>query len=681
MDPISAFGLAVNILTVIDLSVKVISTASEIRSYGESIATRNQATVAQHLKSRCEELIKSSKTTPEHSDGSIHDAIPTEDDVALRQLAEEADAIAQDIHRGLVRRQKGQPLRKTLRDAVLSVWREREMKEKTERLKDMRSEIQFELMMSIKASVDAAATGRDHSFPTLDDATQQIIAILSSDNDTIRSDMERRVRNLNEGVMSHFEQVSHLASQRHDELLNAIAGRGGLGASWIPEDPAVVTDRILSRLWFPRINDRYEDILPAHEKTFEWIFSKDLQLQSSSTFLEWIENGTGMYWMSGRAGSGKSTLIKYMADDPRTEKLLRDWAHEQPLVLAKYLFWDQSSDVLQKSLDGLYRGILHEIIKRERSFASLLFPDQFKQEHGCSGPFPTSNELKRAFKHLVSLETSPTRVALLIDGLDEYSAPHDEQHELAQNLKKAACSKHMKIIASSRPETVFEKAFADCEKLYLHDMTNRDRTLFVTDKLYEHQRTSYLVNFSGGKTTIDYLILSAVERSEGIFLWLRLVVKALVKELDVCESIVDLQSILLQFPRGLERLFLHMMGRMSKEHERRGFECLWLMQRSTSMRYKQSPYRFRKRDSLQMDFNYSFRLTALCMDGAQMQLGTVLNTSIGPLSSMAFDDTVKKVENRLRTWCAGLLELKPPSSSESSGGISEATINFFRTRK
>ncbi|KAF4880875.1 hypothetical protein CGCSCA1_v000522 [Colletotrichum siamense] len=326
MDPISAFGLAVNILTVIDLSAKVISTASEIRSYGESITTSDRAAVAQHFESRCEKLIESSKTTPEHSDGSINDAIPTEDDVALRRLAEEANDIARDIQRGLVRRQKGQTLLKTLRDAVLSIWGEREMKEKTERLKEMRAEIQFGLMVSVKASVDAAALREDQTSQKLDDASQQIIGTLLSDNYAIRSDMERRVENLNQEVVNHFDRASHLASQRHDELLNAIVGSGSPAKSTASADPAQITNRILGRLWFTTINDRYEDILPAHEKTFEWIFSRDLQLHSSSTFIEWIENGRGVYWMSGRAGSGKSTLMKYMADDSRTEMWLRTWA-------------------------------------------------------------------------------------------------------------------------------------------------------------------------------------------------------------------------------------------------------------------------------------------------------------------------------------------------------------------
>ncbi|KAJ0381243.1 hypothetical protein COL26b_000587 [Colletotrichum chrysophilum] len=261
MDPISAFGLAVNILTVIDLSVKVISTASEIRSYGESITTRDRAVVAQHFESRCEKLIESTKASSIHSDLQNHAVISNDDDGALHQLAEEAKAIARDIQHGLFRRQTGQTLLKSLRDAVSSVWGEREMKEKTQRLKEMRSEIQSGLMVSIKASIDAAGFRWNEMSQNVDDSTQHIIGTLLSDNDTIRSDMERRVEELNQEVISHFDLASHLASQRHDELLNAIAGGSGLATSAVSENPAKITDRILGKLWFTTIDDSPQENL------------------------------------------------------------------------------------------------------------------------------------------------------------------------------------------------------------------------------------------------------------------------------------------------------------------------------------------------------------------------------------------------------------------------------------
>jgi hypothetical protein len=57
MDPVSAFGLAVNILTVIDLSLKIISNAAEIRTRGNMIANTDTALVAKDLRLSCQKLI------------------------------------------------------------------------------------------------------------------------------------------------------------------------------------------------------------------------------------------------------------------------------------------------------------------------------------------------------------------------------------------------------------------------------------------------------------------------------------------------------------------------------------------------------------------------------------------------------------------------------------------------
>jgi ABC-type thiamine transport system ATPase subunit len=56
------------------------------------------------------------------------------------------------------------------------------------------------------------------------------------------------------------------------------------------------------------MDNREERILEAHEKTFRWIF-KD------SPFKHWLESKTGsnLFWISGKAGSGKSTLMKLQA--------------------------------------------------------------------------------------------------------------------------------------------------------------------------------------------------------------------------------------------------------------------------------------------------------------------------------------------------------------------------------
>ncbi|KAF9880927.1 small s protein [Colletotrichum karsti] len=543
MDPISAFSFAVNILTVVDISAKLISTASEIRSSGDTVSNKELAADAQRLKSYCQKF--SLETATKSSQQNATSSISSEDDATLRLLASEAKGIADDIQDNLLKLNKQRSFMRVFRQSIRNTRKQPEMKCKAERLKEMQDKIIFSIIVSLHSSVGTLTLKDDAALARLDENTRSLIQTILSGNDTTRAKIETQMASLHTDIAKNHVEMMGSSGQRHDELLSAI--RVGPTQHEAPERESAaehkerVTRSILDKLWFSRIKDRYEDIKPAHQKTFEWIFSAEAQMESSCSFYRWIEQGSGLYWISGKAGTGKSTLMKFLADHERTKALLQHWTKGQEYVTANYWFWDQSQDPLQKSMEGLYRGLLYDVISKETSLAPLLFPDQFIPERQWQLEFPTPNGLRRAFNRLVSMEASTVLVVLLIDGLDEYEATEIEQLSLSESLKAAAQSHHMKIIASSRPETVFENAFKDCDKLYLHELTYSDQTSFTKDSLYKHERMQYLASLPGGKEDAAELIRSAAKKSEGIFLWLRLVVDSLVQELDACDVIKDLQ--------------------------------------------------------------------------------------------------------------------------------------------
>lgn len=55
--------------------------------------------------------------------------------------------------------------------------------------------------------------------------------------------------------------------------------------------------------------------------------------------MEWMTVGSGLCWISGRAGTGKSSLMRFLDDDPRTKEAFQVWAGERPFVLAAFYFW------------------------------------------------------------------------------------------------------------------------------------------------------------------------------------------------------------------------------------------------------------------------------------------------------------------------------------------------------
>ena len=94
------------------------------------------------------------------------------------------------------------------------------------------------------------------------------------------------------------------------------------------------------------------------------------------SFLEWLRSGNGIYHISGKAGSGKSTLMKFLCQNPRLTNELEQWAGNRKLVYASFFFW-ASGDRLQRSLEGLYRSLLFEVLSQCPGLIKSVFPEQW----------------------------------------------------------------------------------------------------------------------------------------------------------------------------------------------------------------------------------------------------------------------------------------------------------------
>ncbi|GJC79558.1 hypothetical protein ColLi_02396 [Colletotrichum liriopes] len=667
MDPASAFGLAVNVLTVVDFARKILSAASEIHSAGQTNITADRDLVAKDLESCCQKLASFKRPASETEDG-VSTPHPINDDVtALWRLATETNSVAVDIQRTLARSQGNRTAFSSVRDALRTVWGEKDMKEKMERLHLIRNELQFRIIVSLKANIDVAAMSSSVALQRFDEGTRSIIKALLADGSTTRSQMASQISSIEQKLNRQVEISTFLTNMQHAETVDTVTSSDPRPTS---NNDAVtertIVDNILSALWFSKMKDRYDDIETAHQKTYEWVFSgSEQQNGDSHSFRNWVESSNSLFWVSGRAGTGKSTLMKYLAMDVRAGEAFRRWAGHHDLVMANHWFWSQGTEELHKSLRGLLQVILYEIIKAAPAYGKLLFPDQFLVERQrWQRDFPTLHELKRAFKRLVTTSSPPAYVALFIDGLDECAGSHHGHVELCESLGSAAHSKHIKIVVSSRPEIAFESAFRERSKLHLHELTLKDRTEYVADRLACHRRIDYLTEQTDdGAENLRRLMLSAVEKSEGVFLWLRLVVQSLLEEMNDCDAIVDLQHILDQFPPGIENLFSHMMRRIREDHRNKGMQLLHLVRRNFDLERMLIPWHYASSYGLTIA-PPSHRLTAIGVSVAHSEVSNIIAQQVRQLGAEKLKDTVDKVDYRLRSWCAGILELRKPAVSD-----------------
>lgn len=143
-------------------------------------------------------------------------------------------------------------------------------------------------------------------------------------------------------------------------------------------------DEILSSLHAPERDRRLEQISHRLGNTFNWVYD-----DTSAGLSEWLQKGTGIFWINGKPASGKSTLMKFLYQDPRTHELLRSggWKSRARLTTASFFFHHRGNST-QKSFEGLLRSLVSQILEQESSLLTLLYPilvDQYRSFINSSG--------------------------------------------------------------------------------------------------------------------------------------------------------------------------------------------------------------------------------------------------------------------------------------------------------
>lgn len=218
----------------------------------------------------------------------------------------------------------------------------------------------------------------------------------------------------------------------------------------LQEETNKVEQAILDSLYLPQLQERYNRIANAHNKTFEWIFrSTEDGKPNKNNFSDWLRKGSEPYWIAGKPGSGKSTLMKFICQDEHTRAGLKTWAGSSELTTGSFYFWIAGLPI-QKSIIGLLQSLFYEMLKENRSLILKLFPWRWRM-HQSGGPSAqpwTETEFHDALKILKTQMTQTSKFCFFIDGLDEYEGDHEWLVNFAKELGSLP---HIKLCISSRP--------------------------------------------------------------------------------------------------------------------------------------------------------------------------------------------------------------------------------------
>ena len=391
---------------------------------------------------------------------------------------------------------------------------------------------------------------------------------------------------------------------------------------------------ILRSLHFQEMTARHQRIAEAHQRTYEWAYDS-----SHADLVDWLVRGNGVFWINGKAGSGKSTLMKFLYDDPRTRQHLEDGALQGTWLIASYFFNSHGSS-LQKSQIGLLRSLLHQVMDQNRdriqtvcSAAWAVLKAHDGLQHSYKPEFVWSRkDLLQAFRHMISQVPLQAKVFLLIDGLDEYEGnPHDLLELFRSMTVIDQVHPNLKSCVSSRPWTSFAEAFDECPSLRLQDLTLSDIETYVSDKLHSNKQMKRLriQDPSGAKKFVGQI----ARKASGVFLWVILVVKSLLDGLSNRDTIPQLLERVDELPDTLENLFASMLSRTEPHYQSEALRIFRIMQAQRQPYFLPALQLWYAHDDLVEDMSENFQ-----------SLGDVI---------ARLDD----VDRRLQSRCAGLLEV------------------------
>lgn len=303
---------------------------------------------------------------------------------------------------------------------------------------------------------------------------------------------------------------------------------------------------------------------------------------------------------------------------------------------------------MQKSLTGLIRSLLHDVLKECPDLIREILPDYWGQIESTpwqvQSKLPlTDKEIREAFSRLISDPTLYTNhcFCFFIDGLDEYEGTYQEDPKTLVDLLNSWTRRAptaIKICVSSRGYNVFMNAFAEDQRIYLHNLTRSDMTQYVLNKLRHMDPEEDRMT----------LAKAMVENAQGIFVWITLVVKRIREQIENGANLDTLKREIDSLPRELNDLFEHIINSLVESDFK-------LASQTFSMVMELNPD---KRLSL---FSYSF-LDEFTQDPLFALREDFQRRSLTP---QATAQRIEYARKRLIGCCKGLLETSKDVPSDS----------------
>lgn len=407
--------------------------------------------------------------------------------------------------------------------------------------------------------MDLLAIKQSKSFKTLNDRIQELVKQLQNQH-AISVASSKDVQRSLADIAVQGERIQNSVASGQETVRQDIIGlRSDVEKRFDDLDLRDAGEELLTSLFYPEHESRRDMLNPPWHRTFDWVLDEnDFALRDDlsrwSNFPKWLREESGIYWISGRAASGKSTLMAYLINASSTEANLRTWASQKPLHIISFFFWRPGS-ALQRGVQGMLRSLLYQLLEQVPGLAEEII----RQYPFSSNRIPAWSESKlrrmlhSAIKTACALQHC---VSIFIDGLDEFDGEVDE---LLQLVFAVEHYDNVKCCVSSRPETELFLGLSRCAHLQLEKLNHKDISDFVHGKLASSAPTAAFV---------EKLSHEISRRAQGVFLWAVLVTQSILRGMAAGDDSTLLRSRLSAIPSDMNALFSKMLSEIDEVHKR-----------------------------------------------------------------------------------------------------------------
>ena len=409
-------------------------------------------------------------------------------------------------------------------------------------------------------------------------------------------------------------------------------------------------ERFLDSLSYDEINRRLNEISESHSKTFEWVFNDDVERPWDS-FPAWLKGSEKLYWINGKAGSGKSTLMKFIANESRTSDLLSLWSASSEVLIITSYFW-LSGSKMQRSLKGFLCNIVRQIVLYDKHLIEKIFQTDEKLLRKRNIDDWSVSELRRLLKQIADLLV--VSACFFIDGLDEFDQD-DKIKNLLDVIEQLIMADKIKICISSRPEIYLIKRLAATKKMRLQDLTAKDierYTRIELDWCFIHKSLA-----SVDEAGISCIVSAVVKKADGVFLWVYYALKSVTRGLERVDDLRELLDRVEILPKEIHRLFLQIWERLNGDdpHYRDEAATYFWYAKYATEDYKETLSVFTLWVALDQEIQKKYLTGLTRLDCAHVAKGC------------------ERLEMRIMTRCAGLLEIFDDGRSRKDSGAMNNT--------